>query len=169
LFLLYFANLICSGSTATIVRMPFINGLNDIDDFLYSTIDVAIWSTCETGIGLATSAVATLRPLLRQVFGEISITGSSKKPSRMWGGGYGSRSGYRPHPSQGDNIDISLTDHDMKRNHVHVSSGPTLSRTGSTAGLTDWELEKSSDKKSSTELTQPSGMGIMKTVNITQS
>ena len=83
------------GSTATIVRLPFISGLNDVNDFLYSTIDVAIWSTCETGIGLAASACATLRPLLRHFFGDLSISATSdNKRSRIWGGTHPSRSGY---------------------------------------------------------------------------
>ncbi|KAL2210664.1 hypothetical protein CC79DRAFT_1366047 [Sarocladium strictum] len=59
-------------SSATIVRFPYLNTLTDIDDFLYSTSDVAIWSTVETGIGITAAAVATLRPLLRAIF-----TGSS--------------------------------------------------------------------------------------------
>jgi hypothetical protein len=153
-----------SGSTATIVRIPFINGLNDIPDFLYSTTDVAIWSTCETGIGLATSASATLRPLLRQVFGELSSNGNSnRKNSRIWAGTYPGRSGYLPHPSQNGDNDIPLTGRDQDFSHVHVVTGGNVSPSESTFGLKDWEHEKSGNK------TPPEmNKGIMKTVKITQ-
>ncbi|KAK8111646.1 uncharacterized protein PG998_008103 [Apiospora kogelbergensis] len=50
-------------SSATIVRFPYLYSLTDVDDFLYSTSDVAIWSTVETGIAITTAGFATLRPL----------------------------------------------------------------------------------------------------------
>lgn len=64
-----------SASSATIVRFPYLHSLTDIDDFLFSTVDVAIWSTVETGIGITASAVATLRPLLRTFFSGSSAPG----------------------------------------------------------------------------------------------
>ncbi|KAJ4312517.1 hypothetical protein N0V94_007410 [Neodidymelliopsis sp. IMI 364377] len=155
------------GSTATIVRIPFIEGLNDKPDFLYSTIDVAIWSTCETGIGLATSAAATLRPLLRQVFGDMSTHDStSRKHSRMWNSGHPSRSGYREHASQNGKNDIQLSDHDSKNHDVHIVCEGGSSPSGSTIGLNkDW----GQDKDSWPADTGASGhKGIMKTVQITQ-
>ncbi|KAH9887510.1 hypothetical protein F4778DRAFT_786351 [Xylariomycetidae sp. FL2044] len=56
-------------SSATIVRFPYLWSLTDEADFLYSTADVAIWSTVETGLGITTAGVATLRPLLKTWFG----------------------------------------------------------------------------------------------------
>ncbi|KAJ4296927.1 hypothetical protein N0V90_006975 [Kalmusia sp. IMI 367209] len=144
-------------------------GLKDTSDFLYSTIDVAIWSTCETGIGLAASAAATLRPLLRQVFGELSITENSKrKHSRTWTGKHPSRSGYLAHPSQGDDNDIRLKDIESTFTQVHVVSGGNLSPSGSTTGLRNWEHEKDTGEQQLTE-SIPANGGIMKTVKITQS
>jgi hypothetical protein len=52
-------------------------------DFLYATSDVAIWSTCETGIGITASSLATLRPLIRQVFGS-KIFGAGSTSERLW-------------------------------------------------------------------------------------
>ncbi|OAG18772.1 hypothetical protein CC77DRAFT_965771 [Alternaria alternata] len=157
------------GSTATVVRIPFINGLNDIPDFLYSTIDVAIWSTCETGIGLATSAAATLRPLLRQVFGDMSTHDStSRKHSRMWNSGHPSRSGYREHASRNTENDIQLSSHDSKHhNHtVHVVGGDGSSPSGSTIELNkEWEQDKDSGP---TDAGAAGHKGIMRTVKITQ-
>jgi hypothetical protein len=43
--------------------------MTNIDDFLYATADVAIWSTVETGLGITAAGFATLRPLLRTFFG----------------------------------------------------------------------------------------------------
>jgi hypothetical protein len=161
-----------SGSTATIVRLPFIQGLNDVNDFLYSTIDVAIWSTCETGIGLATSATATLRPLLRQVFGEhLSSNGVSttKHASRNWGGKFPSRNGYMRNPSSNGDNDIALKEQDTVLTQIHHVSSRDLSPSGSTAGLNDWEDSK--DGMHSPHEPHPlfANGGIMKTVDIHQS
>ncbi|KAF7558008.1 hypothetical protein G7Z17_g330 [Cylindrodendrum hubeiense] len=70
-------------SSATIVRFPYLHSLTDIDDFLYSTSDVAIWSTVETGIGISASGFATLRPLLRTFFGGSSAQGNGTS-ARQW-------------------------------------------------------------------------------------
>jgi hypothetical protein len=53
------------GSTATIVRMFYINTLMDGSDFLWATTDVALWSTVEPGIGITAGSIACLRPLFR--------------------------------------------------------------------------------------------------------
>ncbi|OBT76822.1 hypothetical protein VF21_04484 [Pseudogymnoascus sp. 05NY08] len=76
----------CIASTATIIRIPFISGMADISDFLYSTMDVAIWSTVEVGIGIVASAAATLRPLFRVFFaGSRAVNGgSSALASNHW-------------------------------------------------------------------------------------
>lgn len=142
--------------------------MNDEADFLYSTIDVAIWSTCETGIGLAASAVATLRPLLRKVFGELSTHGhSEQKRTRTWGGTFPSRSGYLPHPSVGGDNDIPLKSHDRELTQIHVVNSRDLSPSGSTAELRDWAQEKEGGKKSPIG-SAPADRGIMRTINITQ-
>ncbi|KIM95532.1 hypothetical protein OIDMADRAFT_133757 [Oidiodendron maius Zn] len=67
-------------STATIVRIPYVKDLANQADFLYATTDVALWSTCETGIGITASACATLRPLFRTFFSR-SLTGGSTSQS----------------------------------------------------------------------------------------
>ncbi|KAI1777869.1 hypothetical protein F4818DRAFT_439192 [Hypoxylon cercidicola] len=59
-------------STATIVRIPYIWQLTQPGDFLYEFTDLTIWSTIEIGLGIVASAVATLRPLVRAVFGGLS-------------------------------------------------------------------------------------------------
>ena len=54
---------------ATIVRMPFILDLYHDDDFLFETIEIALWSNVEAGIGIAAACIATLRPLMRKLLG----------------------------------------------------------------------------------------------------
>ncbi|KAE8447375.1 hypothetical protein EG329_010789 [Mollisiaceae sp. DMI_Dod_QoI] len=66
------------GSTATIVRIPFLKQLVQ-SDFLYSATDVAIWSTVEPGIGITTGAMATLRPLFRTFLSRSKLFGSSAR------------------------------------------------------------------------------------------
>jgi hypothetical protein len=53
------------GSTGTVVRMGYIHTLMDGNDFLYATVDIAIWSTVEPGIGIVAGSIACLRPLFR--------------------------------------------------------------------------------------------------------
>lgn len=65
-----------SASIATIVRVPYVVTLTHTDDFLYATVDVAIWSTVEPGIGITVLSLATLRPLLRSCFSRIGLKSS---------------------------------------------------------------------------------------------
>uniref|UniRef100_A0A8H7TRK2 Rhodopsin domain-containing protein n=1 Tax=Bionectria ochroleuca TaxID=29856 RepID=A0A8H7TRK2_BIOOC len=71
-------------SSATIVRLPYLHTLTDIDDFLYSTSDVAIWSTVETGLGISAAGFATLRPLLRVFLGGGSSAQAGDTSGRQW-------------------------------------------------------------------------------------
>jgi hypothetical protein len=52
-----------SGSTASIVRFPYLYQLTETEDFLWSNTDVAIWSIVEVGMGVTASSMATMRPL----------------------------------------------------------------------------------------------------------
>ena len=70
-----------SASTATIVRFPYVPDLANKSDFLYSTTDVAIWSTAETGLGITASAFITLRPLFRKFLGRSQGSGAPANSS----------------------------------------------------------------------------------------
>ncbi|PVI04848.1 hypothetical protein DM02DRAFT_585438 [Periconia macrospinosa] len=168
------------GSTATVVRIPYIKGLKDIPNFLYATTDVAIWSISEVGIGLGASAAATLRPLLRKILGETSIVGGStgaRKMSHNWGGNNPSRSGYLEQGSGNDHEQIishsiPLEKQDprkLARVNTVTAGNNQLSRTGSTAQLRDWESkgkdDGSDEEYSPVSLAQHGG--IRKTVKIT--
>lgn len=73
--------------------MPYLHTLADYKgDFLWSTTDVAIWTTVEVGIGITAAGIATLRPLyqrfMRATGFSLSVAGTvlpwsrSKKQSR---------------------------------------------------------------------------------------
>lgn len=74
-------------STATLVRIPYLSGLSDVDNFLHSTYQVAIWSTIETGIAISASSLATLRPLFRQFLEVTKLPSSATRAGYQRQGG----------------------------------------------------------------------------------
>ncbi|GKT48321.1 uncharacterized protein ColSpa_08502 [Colletotrichum spaethianum] len=66
---------------ALIVRIPYVKRLAISADFLYETIDVAIWSVLEPALGIIAASVTSLRPLFHN-----------------WGFGWSSKS-KESHPS----------------------------------------------------------------------
>ncbi|KAJ0107919.1 hypothetical protein J7T55_007131 [Diaporthe amygdali] len=50
---------------ALVVRIPFVKRLAITPDFLFETVDVAIWSVMEPSLGIIAGCVATLRPLFK--------------------------------------------------------------------------------------------------------
>ncbi|PLB46462.1 putative integral membrane protein [Aspergillus steynii IBT 23096] len=58
----------CIASSAVIIRIPYVKTFAD-PDFLYATVEIAIWSNIETGLGITAGSLATLRPLLRHWLG----------------------------------------------------------------------------------------------------
>ncbi|KAK1967041.1 hypothetical protein LY78DRAFT_692322 [Colletotrichum sublineola] len=54
----------CVASSAVLVRFGFLMRLKD-PDFLWATLDIAIWSSVEQGLAITAGSLATLRPLLK--------------------------------------------------------------------------------------------------------
>jgi hypothetical protein len=107
-----------SASSATIIRFPYLYSLTDIGDFLYSTSDVAIWSTVETGLGITAAAVATLRPLLRNFLGTGSSAeggGNSARPWQRTGSNHPTGGYLRSHGVEGGEEAFDLHDNAGKR------------------------------------------------------
>ncbi|OOF95330.1 hypothetical protein ASPCADRAFT_406135 [Aspergillus carbonarius ITEM 5010] len=96
----------CIASSATIIRIPWVHTFADWD-FLYATVEIALWSNIEVGLGITAGSLATLRPLLRQWLGSSADHNYDASPfpgpsgSRPLGvnksGGVG-RSHDRPYP-----------------------------------------------------------------------
>ncbi|PBP15818.1 integral membrane protein [Diplocarpon rosae] len=71
---------------AVIVRIPYIKILvENADDFLYSSIDVVIWSAIELGLAITAANLATLRPLFSTCLGRSRSWGSTT-PRGKWSG-----------------------------------------------------------------------------------
>lgn len=58
-----------------VARLPYVPKLGS-DDFLYDTLDVAIWSTVEQGLAITAGSLATLRPLIKLVGYKLGLTTS---------------------------------------------------------------------------------------------
>ncbi|PBP22598.1 integral membrane protein [Diplocarpon rosae] len=77
---------------AVIVRIPYIKILvENADDFLYSSIDVVIWSGIELGLAITAANLATLRPLFSTCLGRTKFWGSTTPRGKGSGDSY---SGY---------------------------------------------------------------------------
>ncbi|KAI6083852.1 hypothetical protein F4821DRAFT_183194 [Hypoxylon rubiginosum] len=63
----------CVASSAVAVRCAYFSRLRD-PDFLFSTVDVAVWSTIEQGLAISAGSLATLRPLLKQIGYKLGVT-----------------------------------------------------------------------------------------------
>jgi hypothetical protein len=91
-------------------------------DFLIATVDVAIWSTVEPGIGITCAAMACCRPLIRTFLSRSRLWGSSNAPSgtQAWPTSRPSYAGY--HRSGSKHVDeLELGFH----SHGHLGVGKT--------------------------------------------
>ncbi|KAJ5182824.1 hypothetical protein N7492_000440 [Penicillium capsulatum] len=94
----------CIASSAVIIRFPFVKTFKD-PDFLYATVQVAVWSNIEAGLGITAGSLATLRPLLRHWFGSQSGPYYSTQPPRV---SHTHRVGSAQRPVQLESIDGTL-------------------------------------------------------------
>ncbi|PSN62142.1 hypothetical protein BS50DRAFT_138288 [Corynespora cassiicola Philippines] len=69
----------CVASTAVLVRMAYVMDFKS-PDFLWATVDIAIWSDIEQGLAVTAGSLATLRPLYRLIAQRLNIqtTGMNK-------------------------------------------------------------------------------------------
>ncbi|KAK3903387.1 hypothetical protein C8A05DRAFT_43374 [Staphylotrichum tortipilum] len=70
----------CVASTAVVVRLPYMRLLAS-DDFLYDTVDVAIWSTVEQGMAITAGGLATLQPLLKIIAFKLGLRSHPSAPN----------------------------------------------------------------------------------------
>lgn len=66
--------------------------LREVDDFLYATVDIAIWSTVEQGLAITAGSLATLRPLFKHIGYSLGLT---TRPTD-----YATQGGYAKQPTQ---------------------------------------------------------------------
>ncbi|KAH7026737.1 uncharacterized protein B0I36DRAFT_248763 [Microdochium trichocladiopsis] len=77
-------------SAGLVVRSPYLLTFRD-PDFLYATVDIAIWSTVEQGLAITAGSLATTRPLLRMLGQKLGLATSHRKTDD--GLGYSSGAG----------------------------------------------------------------------------
>ncbi|PVH93122.1 hypothetical protein DM02DRAFT_249370 [Periconia macrospinosa] len=82
-------------STATIIRLPYTKSLGSYKgELLYDTVDFALWTTIEVGIGITAGSIATLKPLVKDLSMFRSTRGGSNLPwSRNTGSKFGNLRG----------------------------------------------------------------------------
>ncbi|KAH9891385.1 integral membrane protein [Xylariomycetidae sp. FL2044] len=74
---------------ALIIRIPYIRILAVSPDFLYETINVAIWSAIEPGLGIMAGCIANMRPLFKKFGVGFRISKRSRSGSSGWRSGRG--------------------------------------------------------------------------------
>ncbi|KAJ5082020.1 hypothetical protein N7532_011063 [Penicillium argentinense] len=135
----------CIASSAVIVRIPFVETFNDLNDFLYSTVQIAYWSNIEVGLGITAGSLATLRPLLRHWFGtRADPSYSAGFPKDTFGRRSGGISGQHALPLgsmngqselRPDKVAVMVTNIESQREGKHPWSRPS-SPSSSEEGLT---------------------------------
>ncbi|KAF2132037.1 hypothetical protein P153DRAFT_364488 [Dothidotthia symphoricarpi CBS 119687] len=89
-------------SAAVTARLPFLTEIGS-PDFLWATLDIAIWSTVEQGLSITAGSLAALRPLFQlivQKFGNLTLP--SQKPYGKSTPADSVNVSSRPKPSQND-------------------------------------------------------------------
>ncbi|KAI5919083.1 hypothetical protein F4810DRAFT_519394 [Camillea tinctor] len=66
----------CVASSAVVVRLAYIKDFMD-PDFLWATVDIAVWSTTEQGLAITAGSLATLRPLYRTAAQRLGLWSSA--------------------------------------------------------------------------------------------
>ncbi|KAJ5779219.1 hypothetical protein N7457_006939 [Penicillium paradoxum] len=158
----------CVASSAVIVRIPFVYTFGD-PDFLYATVQIAIWSNVEAGLGITAGSLATLRPLLRVIMGTQAekdySTGFPGAPSpsvsRQLGGPYplGSLDDSVQSRLRPDKLAVTVTTIKSQRDpndSYNMSSSPTSSE------------ERLTIDRPSPRLVRDMGLGIHRTFEVTQ-
>ncbi|ETS77036.1 hypothetical protein PFICI_10910 [Pestalotiopsis fici W106-1] len=62
----------CVASIAVVVRFAYIENFKD-PDFLWATLDIAVWSTTEQGLAITAGSLASLQPLAKTVGQKMGI------------------------------------------------------------------------------------------------
>jgi hypothetical protein len=146
------------------------------DDFLYDTVDIAIWSNIEPGLGITAGSLATLRPLYRLL---VSRVGWSQPSGHMLNaspeGAYSKDNGrHRQKPSgpfslitftrndRGEDTEVGLKYPDQLRLRDDLVDD-RHSEEQAEKGFARWEVQ-AGDNESEEELNAPPANlgGIMK-------
>lgn len=123
-----------------------VHHLLESHDFLWSTTDVAIWSTVEPGVGIAAASIATLRPLWQLICYRVGLSSEAPANLRWRERNRGKRTYIRSEGSESKraprlrpdintsltNITIEASDTVLPKDHLT----PRLSAVSSQTGIT---------------------------------
>ncbi|KAF4151932.1 hypothetical protein CNMCM8927_002454 [Aspergillus lentulus] len=154
----------CIASVAIIIRIPFVQTIRN-QDFLYATVQIAIWSNIETGLAITAGSLATVRPLFRILH---SRNGSSY---RIFDSS-GPQSRKRQHQfSLGDlESNISRSGHDHRINPKDVRHGTTSSaERNDDADFMTESTEQLNGKSPSVPVRSLSKIGVHRTFEVSTS
>ena len=123
------------GSIATLVRIKTIHQIQTSHDFLFATVDLAIWSGVEIGTAIPAASIATLRPLFRK-FLSNGTTANSTLSSPL--------PAYSRYAQKDPPANFGL--HELKQPHVKThSQSSTTHMTGGAAPMSKERPAKDSD------------------------
>ncbi|KAL2808339.1 hypothetical protein BJX63DRAFT_439486 [Aspergillus granulosus] len=171
----------CIASSAVIVRLPFVKTFRD-PDFLYATVDIAIWSNIEAGLGITAGSLATLRPLLRHWLG-FSTTDDDYNNASPFPGRSGSRrvgGGTRDRPFPLGSLDNSSLQGKLRPDKVatvttvHTHHDPEETWRGGSISSSEERLtsererDRGRDVGDAAGVGMEMGMGIHRVIEVTQ-
>lgn len=121
----------CIASLAVVARMPLLPRLSS-QDFLWDTLDVAIWSTVEQGLAITAGSLATLRPLFKIILCRLGLTTRATSARGKSGSGMlGSTSRRRPSRPELDVYNLTVVAEDgQSKPHLntHVDAAPEVAK-----------------------------------------
>ncbi|KAL5113711.1 hypothetical protein ACEQ8H_008416 [Pleosporales sp. CAS-2024a] len=66
--------LAATGVICSILRFQYVEGLTDVLDFFWASVNISIWSTIECGASIIAGCLATLRPFIKRLFNNAHIS-----------------------------------------------------------------------------------------------
>lgn len=104
-----------------------VHHLIESNDFLWSTTDVAIWSTVEPGIGIAAASIATLRPLWQLICYRTGLSEEAPANLRWRERNCGRRTYIRSEGSSSKRTPRLRPDTDTSLTNITIEASDTLS------------------------------------------
>jgi hypothetical protein len=77
--------ILISALAACIVKVYYLSSYGYYGDFLWDSVNITIWTSCELNIGIFAASIATLRPLFRSVLQGSTVSSGydSKDPKSL--------------------------------------------------------------------------------------
>ncbi|POS75381.1 hypothetical protein DHEL01_v206217 [Diaporthe helianthi] len=141
----------CIASCAVVVRLAYVETFRN-PDFLFATVDIAIWSTVECGLAVTAGSLACIRPLFKVIMHRLGLSTESYFPPSKGLNGNASGRGTQPPPT------IGSSNKALRRSSDIFHMGTLFTRVDKD------EEAVHDDKESTTQLVQ--GGGIVKTSTV---